>query len=39
LAVIILELLADPMFDATHVAALALDFDQYRRVPLSGPMR
>ena len=31
LAVIILELLADPMFDATRVAALALDLDQYRR--------
>jgi hypothetical protein len=31
LAVIILELFADPMFDATHVAALALGLDQYRR--------
>jgi len=27
----ILELLADPVFDATHVAALALDLNQYRR--------
>ena len=31
LAVMILELLADPVFDATHVAALALDLNQYRR--------